>query len=135
MYKILFYLITAVAVISSHHSLADAPFGQGLLPGIQYPDKDQSVYGLRASPGWAEHKEMYGLDLAWVGHSTTSHFAGIALAGGFNINHGHATVTGIQLAGLFNRNDKSSTIVGMQLAAGANVNKGKSTLVGIQLAA
>lgn len=131
-------LIIVLATLFSIQSFADddSYAASGLIaPYVQYPWYEEAVHGIRASPGWVEHKDMYGADFAMIGNITSNNFVGVAFAGGFNITHKEATVLFTQMAGVLNHNGGNARIVGVQMAIlGYNYAGGSTNVIGLQMA-
>ena len=113
---------------------AVSPVSVSVIPPVQFPAKDFSVTGVRASALWGQHYDVYGIDLGLVGNITEQSFVGSALSGVFNYTKGDTTVLGLQLAGLTNINTNKTNVIGLQAALGANYNSAASSVTGIQLA-
>lgn len=131
------FLILSLSLSMFHlNALAEEDDGvaaAGLFPPLQYPGTDATVWGLRLSPGWARHKEMYGIDMGLIGNMTDENFVGVSMAGGFNYTAGNAFVIFTQLAGGVNHSEGSLTVLGIQLAIGANNTRGEAHIIGAQL--
>lgn len=112
----------------------DSPIAGGIFPPFQFPAMDQTVYGLRMSPGFAVNKNVYGLDLGLVGNVTTSDFIGTSLSGGFNVTSGKALIFLTQLAGIANHNSGTAHIIGIQIALGYNYASSNNNVYGLQAA-
>lgn len=110
----------------------DSPAASGLFPPLQYPKKEDTVIGLRVSPGWARHAKMYGADFGLIGNITDNDFVGTAFAGGFNITSGNALILFTQMAGVTNTNLGKTNIVGIQLAFGYNYSASTTNVFGGQ---
>lgn len=128
----LVFLVSAIAAPVAEAAVS--PLGLSIIPPVQFPPGDFNVAGARASVLWGKHRRVYGLDVGGIGNMTEQQFAGIAVAGGFNLNQGQVTVVLLQAAGIANVNRAQSKIFGVQVAGLINSNKGESTLVGLQLA-
>jgi len=129
-----FVVLISALSLAPEARAAVSPLGVSILPPVQFPPGDFNVAGVRASVVWGKHRRVYGLDIAGIGNMTEQQFAGIAAAGGFNLNHGLVTVVFLQAAGVGNFNQAQSKIFGVQVAGLINSNKGESTLIGLQLA-
>ena len=130
-------LVVFVLLFSFQPSFAeddDSYTAGGLFPPLQYPSEDEAVIGLRVSPGWAKHKNVYGLDFGTIGNITTSNFVGMAFSGVFNRTEGSATILLIQAAGVANYNKAKTNVIGMQWALGFNYGAAQHDIYGLQIA-
>ena len=128
-------LAITAGVFSSHSAQAMvSPLSINIVPPVEFPPADFNVAGLRASVLWGSQRAVYGIDLGVLGNMTEINMVGIAVAGGFNINHGSVTAIGTQLAGLFNYNGNKTAIYGTQIALGVNYNDAQSVVSGLELA-
>ncbi len=115
-------------------SAAMSPLAFSIVPPVQFPAKDFSVTGLRASALWGNHKNVYGLDLGLIGNMTEGQMTGISASGIFNLNKGQTTAVLLQAAGVANINVAKARVVGVQLAGIINRNRAESSVFGLQVA-
>lgn len=107
------------------------PISLGLVPPAQFPPPRFTVNGLRLTGIYGINRRVRGIDLGLLGNSTDEEFAGLAVSGLMNLNHGTTKIIGLQLAGLANVNKGAGKVYGFQIAL---VNLSKFTDVnGAQL--
>ena len=136
MSKISLALLISVVILGAGEAQAfNSPLSVGVAPPVQFPTKDFSVTGVRASLLWGRHRDVYGIDLGVLGNVTDQSFVGLGVSGLFNLTNGMTTILGLQAAGLTNINTKSVDVYGVQVALGLNKNDGASTVNGVQIAA
>lgn len=133
--KSLKFIILGCFILFTHFSFASVPAGGGAFPGLQIPEYDGEIKGIRLNTGWGYHKTVYGIDMGLIGNTTSNDFVGMAVAGVFITNLGRTVVTGLQFAGLLNRNSGKTHIGGMQMTLGINsAGKGVTNVYGMQVA-
>jgi hypothetical protein len=130
-FKIL--LSASLLLACSSAFAAVSPVAISIFAPAQFPPRSFDVAGVRASLLMGQHRNVYGIDLAGVGNITDGEMAGIAVAGGFNLNKGFTTIIGLQAAGIANITMQRLRVVGLQVAA-ANINHGDSSVIGLNLA-
>jgi hypothetical protein len=133
--SLLFIAAVCAASLLPNANAAVTPLAFSLISPVEFPPQDFAVAGLRVSAIYGEHRNVYGFDLAAIGNVTQQNFAGLAVAGGFNMTHGMTHIVGIQAAGGANINTSNTWIYGLQIAGGINSNQGETRIVGLQLAA
>ncbi|MBS1970651.1 MAG: hypothetical protein JSU04_10105 [Bdellovibrionales bacterium] len=129
----LFILVAAVLSFNSAQAFV-SPVSVSVIPPVQFPPNDFTVTGVRASVGWGQHRNMYGIDLGLLGNITEQDFTGIAVSGIFNNTRGTTNIIGLQFAGITNINTNKTRVIGLQAALGANYQAAASTVAGVQLA-
>jgi hypothetical protein len=134
MKQIKFFVFALTLLFSLPSLAAVSPLSISVVPPLQFPPKDFSVTGARASVLWGQHRDLYGVDLGLVGNITEQTFTGVAISGLFNYTKGTTTALGTQLAGLANINKNKTRVLGLQVALGANINYAESSVIGVQLA-
>ena len=128
---LIFVLVTLCLMPSAFGAIS--PVAINIFAPVQFPPEDFSVTGVRATALFGHQRNMYGIDIAAIGNMTDLEFAGIAVAGGFNLTHGNTSIIGAQVAGITNVNVQKTTVVGVQVAA-VNNNQADSTIIGLQVA-
>jgi len=116
---------------AERHIANYTPISLGLVPPAQFPPPRFTVNGLRLTGIYGISRRVRGIDLALLGNSTDEEFAGLAVSGLMNINHGTTKVIGLQLAGLANINKGAGKVYGFQIAL-ANMSK-FTDINGVQL--
>jgi hypothetical protein len=111
---------------------AFSPLGVSIVPPVQFPAEDFSITGLRLSLLYGRQRDVYGIDVGVLGNITNQTFAGIAVSGLFNINHGMTTIVGLQAAGVANWSTQKMNVYGVQVAL-TNIVEAESSVTGLQL--
>lgn len=96
------------------------PLAVSILPALEVPGENWSVYGLRVNLLAGRHHDVAGFDIGGLGNIAVEDFDGIQAAGLWNsIGRSDGAV---QVAGILNRCDRDFT--GLQVASFANVADG-----------
>lgn len=109
---------------------AMAPAALSIFPPIEFPPKDRTIAGVRASVLWGKHMNVYGFDFGILGNISDGSFGGLAVSGIFNVTHSTTTVIALQAAGIINMNMGKTHIVGFQIAP-VNYNKESASILGL----
>lgn len=129
---VILFIFAGFEALAAERKLATAtPISLGLVPPAQFPPKHFTVNGLRISGIYGISRKVRGIDIGLLGNSTDEHFAGIAVAGIMNLNHGTSKVIGLQLAGVTNMNKGAGEVYGFQVSL-ANIAK-YTDIYGVQI--
>lgn len=122
-------LFIAFIFCASPVRAAMAPVAVSIFPPIEFPPKDRTIAGVRASILWGNHREVFGFDFGILGNITESDFGGLSVSGIFNVTHTTTTIIALQAAGIINLNMGKTRVVGLQIAP-VNYMREASTLIG-----
>lgn len=95
------------------------PLSLSIATPLQLPGSTWNVYGLALNVFYAQHHEMYGIDLGLVSFNRDN-FGGIQLQGA--VGWSNVDATGLQVSGLANSVLGNGT--GLQFASAVNYNRG-----------